>query len=117
MCSYQQLPLWQQSHTLANEVFRATQGLATDDHFDLAARMRSAALAIPTHIATHYSCDGALFLQGLQRARDALLRLEHLVHIAQRLDYWPTPRARKTTRQLARIRRHLQAFFHSLAPQ
>ncbi len=116
MCSYQQLPLWQQARSLAEQVYRMTDGLPTADYFDLAARMRLTSVAIPVEIATHYSPDGSTFLRGLKRARDALVLFEHLADLATRVNYWPPTRARSIARQTIRIRQHMQAFFHSLAP-
>jgi four helix bundle protein len=112
MCSYRQLLIWQQTRCLTDGIYRATQGLPADDHFDVAARMREAALAMTVYIASCYSRDGACFMQGLEHTRDTLLRLEYLVDLARRLNYWPPARALSTARQLARLRRHLQAFFY-----
>ncbi len=76
----------------------------------------AAAIVIPVQIATHYSCDGTEFLRGLKRAHRTLLTLEHLIQLVKRFHYWPTSRATRISRELVDIRRHIQAFFHSLAP-
>ncbi|MFW6170423.1 MAG: four helix bundle protein [Planctomycetota bacterium] len=114
MCSYRQLLLWQQASALTRRIYQATQGLDTDDHFELAASLRKEALTVAVHIATDYSSEATEFLQGLERARRALVCLEHLVYLAQALGYWPLSRTVGITRQLVLIRRHVQAFFHSL---
>ena len=116
MCPYRELLLWRQTIDLAHQIYRATHNFPAEDRGDLAVRLRSVASEIPLHIATHYSCDGATFLRGLKRARCDLLRLEHLVTIANHLHYWPASRALRIAGQLAELRRHLRAFFHSLAP-
>ncbi len=116
MCPYRELLLWQQTVYLAHQIYGATHTFPPTDRGDLAARLRNVAVAIPVHIAAHYSCDGATLLRGLKRARCDLLRLEHLVAIANRLHYWPAPLALRMARQLAELRRHLRAFFHSLTP-
>ncbi|MFO7902418.1 MAG: four helix bundle protein [Planctomycetota bacterium] len=114
MCSYRRLLVWQQANSLTHQIYQATQGLHTNDHFELAASLRKEARAVAVHIATDYSSDATEFLQGLERARRALVCLEHLVYLAQALDYWPVSRTVGITRQLIHIRRHLNAFFHSL---
>ena len=114
MCSYRQLLLWQQACSLVGEIYQSTNGVDADGRGDLVESLRKVAIAIPVQIATHYSCDATGCLRGLERARRALVRLEHLVYLAQRLNYWPTPRAARIIRQLAGLRRHLRALFHSL---
>lgn len=114
MCSYRQLPVWQQATALTHQIYQATRGLETDDHFELAASLRKKALAISVDIATDYSSDATTFLQGLKRARRALVCLEHLVYLAQALDYWPVSRTVSIIRQLIRVRGQVQALFRSL---
>ena len=115
MCSYRQLLLWQQAASLTCHIYHATEGLETDDHFELAGRLRRESLAVAVHIASDYSSDATEFLQGLQRARRALICLEHLICVAQYVEYWPVSRTVTFARRLLHIRRHFQAFFRSLA--
>lgn len=115
MCSYRQLLLWQQAVSFTHDIYHATEGLETDDHFELAASLRRESLAVAVHIATDYSSEATEFLQGLERARRALICLEHLIYVAQYLEYWPVSRTVTFARRLLHIRRHLRAFFRSLA--
>lgn len=116
MCSYRQLLLWQQAHSLAGEIYQTTECLNVGQQCQLATSMREAALAVPVQIATHYSCDGPMLLRGVERARCALVHLQHLVYLARRLSYWPVSRATRIIRHLAALHRHLLAFLHSLKP-
>jgi four helix bundle protein len=116
MHAYRELLLWKEACSLAGEIFRVTRDWVREGDGDLAGRLRAAAMAIPVRIARHYSCDTVVFLRGLRGARQSLLELEHLVQMVNKLHYWPPSQATRISRQLAEIRRHMQAFFHSLAP-
>ncbi len=116
MCAYQQLLVWRRAQALAAQVYHATHELPTADHFDLASRLRAAAIAVPVEIATHDCCDGPTFLLGLKRARDALIRFEHFAAIANRTGYWPSAHARYIARHTTLARKHLRALVHVLTP-
>ncbi len=116
MCSYRQLLLWQQATSLAHQIYYFTRDFSSPDRADLAARLRSVAVAIPLHIAVHYSRDGATFVRGLQQARRDLLKLEILVALASESytgSLWPTWRM---VHQMATVRRHVQALLRCLTP-
>ena len=114
MCSYRELPLWQSAIKLAEVVYRDTRGFPRDEHLGLRAQIRHSALAIPLHVARHYTFRASTFLRGLKLARRSLLELECQVWLATRLQYWPTDRSAEIARRMVDVWRLLQAFFRSL---
>jgi four helix bundle protein len=116
MCSYRELPLWQCGVDLAEVIHRSTRDFPWAERLGLTMQLRRLAIAIPLHVATHYSCRASTFLRGLRRAERAMRQLEHQVLIAGRLQYWSAEQAREISHCLAEVRRHLQAFLDSLRP-
>lgn len=115
MCGYRQLLLWRQAYALTSQIHGATEDLAGHDQDELTASLRRESLSIAVQIAVEYSADGRTFLQGLNRARRSVVCVEHLIYLAQYLDYWPVSRTVSLLRQLADIRRQLYAFIHTIA--
>ena len=116
MCRYRELPLWQRAVDLATVIYRSTESFPPAECLGLTRQLRRLAIAIPLHVAEHYSRHAAVFLLGLHRAHRALRQLEHHALIASRLQYWSGQQADEITRQLAEVRRLLQAFLRSLCP-
>ena len=116
MCSYRELPLWQCAVDLAEVIHRSTCDFPLAERLGLTMQLRRLAIAIPLHVAGHYSRRASTFLRGLRRAQRALRQLEHQVLIAGRLQYWSAEQVREISQCLAEVHRHLQAFFHSLRP-
>lgn len=116
MGSYRELPLWQRAVDLAEVIYRGTCDFPLAERRGLTMQLRRLALAIPLHVAGHYSHRAATFLRGLRRARRTLRQLEHQVLIASRLHYWSAEQVREISQCVAEVHRHLQAFFHSLCP-
>ncbi|MHB0959869.1 MAG: four helix bundle protein [Pirellulaceae bacterium] len=116
MCSYRELPLWQRALDLAEVIHRSTRDFPLAERLGLTMQLRRLAVAIPLHVAGHYSRRASTFLRGLRRAHRALRQLEHQVLIAGRLQYWSAEQAEEISQGVAEVRRHLQAFFNSLRP-
>ena len=116
MCSYRELPLWQRAVDLAEVIHRSTDAFPMAERLGLTLQLRRLAIAIPLHVAEHYSRRAATFLPGLHRAHRVLRQLEHQVLIAGRLRYWSAQQSEEISRHLAEVRRLLQAFLHSLCP-
>ena len=114
MCSYQELLLWQRAVDLAEVIHHGTAAFPPAERLGLTLQLRRLALAIPWHIAEHYSRRASTFLLGLHRAQRTLRQLEHQVLMAGRLQYWPGPQAAEIAQQLADVQRLLQAYLQSL---
>lgn len=86
--SHHQLRLWQESISLAKEIYQFTKTLPQDELYVLSAQMRRAALSVPCNVA-----EGAArtskkeFLQFLSVARGSLSELETQVILAKELGY------------------------------
>jgi four helix bundle protein len=51
MGNYRQLLVWKRAHTLALDVYRATQGFPTEERYGLTAQLRRAAVSVVSNIA------------------------------------------------------------------
>jgi len=81
--SHKDLAVWHKSIALAGRVYALTRELSGLDAAELRARMRNAALAIPSYIAEGASRGNRTeFLRFLQRARGSLSELETQTTIA-----------------------------------
>ena len=69
MCSYRELPLWQCGVDLAEVIHRSTRDFPWAERLGLTLQLRRLAIAIPLHVAAHYSRRASTFLRGLRRAR------------------------------------------------
>jgi four helix bundle protein len=55
---FEQLEVWQKSHTLVLEVYQATARFPADEKFGLISQMRRAAVSIPANIAEGFKRAG-----------------------------------------------------------
>jgi four helix bundle protein len=116
MCAYRELLLWQRAVELAEVIHHSTAAFPLVERLGLTLQLRRLALAIPLHVAEHYSQRASTFLLGLHRAQRTLRQLEHQVFIAGRLQYWSGEQSEEIARHLAEVQHLLQAFLHSLCP-
>jgi four helix bundle protein len=101
---------------LAEVIHRSTDTFPHSERLGLIWQLRRLALAIPLHVAEHYSRHAATFLRGLRRAQRALRQLEDQASLAGRLQYWSAQQAEEIACHLAEVRRLLRAFLRSLCP-
>jgi four helix bundle protein len=75
--THRNLAVWKRAIALAGKVYAATRALPSDEPFALQQQLRSAALAVPVHIAAGCArCNRIERIQCLQLARAALYETE-----------------------------------------
>src|SRR5260221_983467 len=108
MQDYRELLVWQRSHRLVLEVYRATQSFPVAERFGLTSQLRRAALSVPTNVA-----EGARranpkeYANFLNIAQGSLSEAEYLVLVSRDLGYISTPTAGKYLSESAELLRML----------
>jgi four helix bundle protein len=86
--NHRSLKAWQQSITLVEHVYKATQSFPKQEIFGLVSQMRRAAVSVPANIAEGSARSGTKeLLQFLSIAAASLSELDTHVEIASRLGY------------------------------
>jgi four helix bundle protein len=90
MESYQRLTVWQRSMDLVEAIYKLSRAFPEHEQSGLTGQIRRAAVAIPTNIAEgHGRSHSYDNLQNLSAAHYALIEVETLLQVAQRLRYIP----------------------------
>ena len=92
MQDFRQLKVWERSHALVLELYRATQDFPVVERYGLTSQLRRAALSVPTNIA-----EGARranpreYANFLNIAQGSLSETEYLLLVSRDLGYIPAP--------------------------
>ncbi|MDH3458657.1 MAG: four helix bundle protein [Gemmatimonadota bacterium] len=93
---YRDLKAWQVAHTLALEVSRAANQFPPHERFELASRLRRAALSVPTNIAEGQARYGAReALRYTRIASGSLTEVDYLLLFAREKGYLDQPAYRR----------------------
>lgn len=111
---FRKLVVWKQADDLAVDVYGATgRFFPKEERFGLAARLRSAALAVPANIAEGAGRESlADFRRFLRYAQGSLAEVEHYLHLAHRLGYIDAEGYRRLDGQRAEAGRTLAGLVH-----
>jgi four helix bundle protein len=86
--SYRRLSVWQKAMSLAEAVYRVTEGLPKSEMFGLTSQMRRAAVSVPSNIAEGKERGSDReFLRFLAISMGSLAELETQYLLSQRLGY------------------------------
>jgi four helix bundle protein len=112
MQDYRRLLVWNKSHVLTLEVYRATRSFPVDERYGLTTQMRRCAASIPANIAEGCGRDSPKELRRfLAIASGSAHELEYHLILAHDLGYVSDIALAK---QVAEIKRMLTAFMRSL---
>lgn len=113
--SYRDLVVWQKAKVLSVEIYRITEVFPKSEIYGLTSQMRRASVSVVSNIAEG---QGRLtkgeFLQFLGNARGSLFELETQLEIALELRYVSSEVQKKTSEQMAEVRRLLIGLMDSL---
>ena len=88
MDKYRQLKAWEHCHTLAREVYRATEAFPEEERFGLAQQLRRAAVSAAANIAEGQARHGAAeFAHALSVTLGSLAEVSALLALAVDLGY------------------------------
>ena len=110
MQRFTNLKVWQRSHSLVLDVYRATASFPTDERFGLVSQLRRAAASVPTDIAEGSKRrSGQEYARFLNVAEASLAESEYLVMLSRDLGYLKQEQATATLTEVAEIARMLHA--------
>jgi four helix bundle protein len=97
MQKFQDLKVWQRSHTLVLEVCRWTTPFPKTEQFGLTSQLRRAAASVATNLAEGSKRRTRLeFARFLNIAKGSLAEVEYLVILSRDLRFLPQADASKT---------------------
>jgi four helix bundle protein len=112
---FRDLLVWQDSMTLARNVYALTAEFPQRETFGLGSQLCRAAVSIPSNIAEgHGRLSDKAFAVFLGNARGSLFELETQLEIAGSLNYIPSERLQSLLRDCEKITRMLNALLAKL---
>ncbi len=110
MQRFTELKVWQRSHALVLEIYRATVRFPQDERFGLVSQLRRAALSVPTNIAEGSKRQSNQeYCRFLNIAEASLAETEYLLMVSRDLKYLKAENSEMLLRELTEIARMLNA--------
>ena len=110
MQHFKDLKVWQRSHGLVLELYRATSTFPKDERFGLVSQLRRVAASVPTNIAEGAKRQGKQdYARFLNIAEGSLAEIECLVLLSRDLKYLPPESAEAASTEVGEIARMLHA--------
>jgi four helix bundle protein len=108
MQHYSKLRVWERSHRLVLELYRATQGFPVAERYGLTSQLRRAALSVPTNIAEGTKRTSRKdYAHFLNIAEGSLAETEYLILVSRDLGFIPPSAANKQLAEVGEILRML----------
>ena len=109
------MKVWEKSHQLALEVYKATTGFPKDELYGLTSQMRRSGTSIPTNIAEGCGrAGGADFARFLQIAMGSASELEYQLLLVRDLGLLDELDYKKLTENVTDVKRMLASFIRKL---
>lgn len=110
MQRFTDLKVWQRSHALVLEIYRATASFPEDERFGLVAQLRRAAASVPCNIAEGTKRRRAPdYARFLNIAEGSLAEAEYLLILSADLGYMPVTEKDRLANEAQEIARMLHA--------
>lgn len=117
MQDFRQLQVWQKSHALTLDIYRATASLPKEELYGLTSQIRRAVSSIPTNIAEGCGRSGDSELKRfLQIAMGSASELEYHLLLARDLTYLEDADYKRLNRATVEVKKMLASFIRSLRP-
>ena len=115
MKDFRTLKVWDRSHSLTLEVYKATENFPKQEIYGLTSQIQRAAVSIPTNIAEGCGKDSDAELKRyFLIAMGSSSELEYLLLLAHDLGYLPNDPYKNLHEELVEIRKMLNAFIQWL---
>lgn len=115
MKDYREILVWQRSHALTLEIYRATKSFPKEEMFGLTSQMRRAAASIPANIAEGCGRDGDAELKRFMNiALGSACELDYFIQLAADLGHFHATDAGRLAKEILEIRRMLGRFVQKL---
>lgn len=115
MRPFQDLIVWQKSHSLVLELYAATANFPRDEQYALTSQLRRAAASVPTNIAEGSAAPGGReFGRYLSIALGSATELEYHLVLARDLGYLPHEHHAGLDARLAEVKRMIVSLRRSV---
>jgi four helix bundle protein len=115
MQDFKQLKVWEKSHHLALDVYRATANFPKEEIYGLTSQIRRAASSIPANIAEGCGRDSqGDFIRFLRIALGSASELEYHLILARDLDYLLGADYAPLTRAVVEVKKMITALIRSI---
>ena len=115
MQNFRDLKVWQRSHALTMDIYRATKGFPTEERYGLTSQMRRSCSSIPTNIAEGCGRSGANELRRfLDIAMGSASELEYQLLLTRDLGLLIEEQYIELNEKTCEIKRMLTAFIRKL---
>ena len=115
MKDFKKQVIWQRSHTLTLEIYKATKSFPKEELYGLTSQIRRAIVSVPTNIAE--GCGrrtNAELANFLKIASGSASEVEYELLIAKELEYITADQYNSWTQEICEIRSMLAAYMHKL---
>lgn len=115
MRDFRELKVWEKSHKLTLDVYKATAEFPQEELYGLTSQIRRSCASIPANIAEGCGRDGDAELARFSRiAAGSTSELEYHLLLANELDFLNTSDHGRLTREVTEIKRMLTSFIKKL---
>ncbi len=115
MRDFRELKVWEKSHKLTLEVYKATARFPQEELYGLMSQIRRSCASIPANIAEGCGRDGSAELARFSRiAAGSASELEYHLLLANELDFLNTTDHDQLTTEVTQIKRMLTSFIQKL---
>ena len=115
MLNFKELSIWQRSHQLTIEIYKATQQFPKEEIFGLTSQIRRAVSSIPTNIAE--GCGrrtNAELINFLNIASGSASEVEYEILLAREVGYISAEQCDAWTKEIGEIRSMIAAYMKRL---
>ena len=115
MKDFREILVWQRSHALTLEIYRATSRFPKEEMFGLTSQMRRAASSIPANISEGCGRDGDAELKRFMNiSLGSACELDYFLMLAGDLGYISREEVTKLSAETLEVRRMLGGFIQKL---
>lgn len=115
MRDFRELKVWEKSHKLTLEVYKATETFPGEETHGITSQIRRSCASIPANIAEGCGRDGEAELARFSRiAAGSASELEYHLLLAKELNFLDPADHSKLTKQVTEIKRMLTSFIKKL---
>ena len=114
MRPFQEYEVWQVSHALTLDVYKASAGFPADERYGLTSQLRRASASIPTNIAEGSARGDREFHQFLRIALGSAAEVEYLFILSCDLGYMNQQTFDDFNARLGSVKRMLVGFMKNL---
>lgn len=115
MRDFRELKVWERSHQLTLEVYKATTRFPREEMYGVTSQIRRASASIPANIAEGCGRSGVAELaRFLHIAMGSASELEYHLILARDLSFLPDDQYARLDRELAEVKRMLNTYLQKM---